>query len=43
MVQSSNEMRDTFVQIFKDTKPEANFNSDTIQGDNKMWIEKDFF
>lgn len=33
-------MRDTFVQIFKDNKPEANFNSDPLQGDEKQLASK---
>lgn len=29
-------MRDTFVQIFKDNKPESNFSEETVQGENVM-------
>lgn len=31
-------MRDTFVQTFKDNKPEPNFGDETVQGENKIRI-----
>lgn len=32
-------MRDTFVQIFKDTTPESSFSEETVQGEKKRRIE----